>query len=59
MPNVVVLEFQRSPAVFMDCIVNGAELEPHRSAMLAVGRLCVLADGAKLLARPEEVNDED
>jgi len=55
MPNIVVLEFQRSPAMLLDCIVNGDALEPHRSAMLAVGRPCVFAEGVKLLAKPEEV----
>jgi hypothetical protein len=58
MPRVVVLEFARSPQWFLDCIVCGNALEKHRLAMLAVGRPCVFgAEGAKVLARPEEVND--
>jgi hypothetical protein len=56
---IVVLEFRRSPAWFLECIINGDALEQHRSAMLAVGRPCLIADNVKLLVRPEEVNDED
>jgi hypothetical protein len=59
MMKVVVLEFRRSPASFLDCILNGAALEKHRSAMLAVGRPVLFAEGAKLLVSPEVVNDED
>jgi hypothetical protein len=55
----VVIEFGRSPSWFFDCIVSGDALEEHRSAMLAVGRPCLFAEDAKLLVRPEDVNDED
>jgi hypothetical protein len=59
MTKVVFLEFKRSPEPFLDCILNGDALERHRSAMLAVGRPVVFAEGAKLLVRPEDVNDEE
>jgi hypothetical protein len=55
--KVVVLEFKRSPQWFLDCIISGAVLDRHRLAMLAVGRPCIFADNAKLITRPEEVND--
>jgi hypothetical protein len=57
MTQVVVLEFSRSPQWFLECIVSGEALAKHRSAMLAVGRPCIFAEGVKLLAIPEEVND--
>ena len=57
MPLLVVLEFSRCPQWFLDCFVSGKALDGHRSAMLAVGRPCILAEGAKLIVAPSEVND--
>jgi hypothetical protein len=57
MPRFVVLEFSRSPKWFLDCFVSGMAMEGHRSAMLAVGRPCILGEGAKLIVAPSEVND--
>jgi hypothetical protein len=57
MTKAVAFEFRRSPQCFLDCIVYGQALDEHRAAMLAVGRPCIFADGAKIIAKPEEVND--
>jgi hypothetical protein len=57
MSRVCVLEFVRSPQWFLDCIICGHALDRHRFAMLAVGRPCIFADGVKLIAKPEDVND--
>ena len=57
MTKVVALEFSRSPQWLLDCLVCGEKLDKHRSAMLAVGRLCFFGGGAKLLISPEVVND--
>jgi len=57
MPCIIVLEFKRSPQWFIDVFMHGEALDGHRSAMLAVGRPCILAEGAKLIVAPSEVND--
>jgi hypothetical protein len=57
MLDVVILEFQRSPRLFFECMLTSDSLLEHREAMLAVGRTCVFAEGVKLLATPGEVND--
>ncbi len=57
MPKVVVLEFTRSPQWFLHCLVGGDDLDKHRMRMLAVGRPCVVGNGAKLFASPVDVND--
>jgi hypothetical protein len=57
MPDVVVLEFLRSPRTLFELIVTSDLLLEHREAMLAVGRTCWFAEKIKLLATPDDVND--
>ena len=52
--KIVVLEYSRSPAWWLDCVLNGEAMDEHRAAMLAVGRPCVFGEGAKIFAKPEE-----
>jgi hypothetical protein len=58
MPQVVAVEFTRSPKMLFDCLVYGSALDHHRASMLAVGRPCVFGDeGAKLFVSPDDVHD--
>jgi hypothetical protein len=52
--KVVILEFKRTPASFLDFVLIGNTMAKIRSAMLAVGRPCLFADGAKIFAQPEK-----
>jgi hypothetical protein len=42
---VVVLTFSRSPRELLDVLVHGAALQPHRDAMLRVGRPMIQGEG--------------
>jgi hypothetical protein len=42
---VVVLSFNRSPREFLDVLIHGAALQPHRDAMLRVGRPMIQGEG--------------
>ena len=42
---VVVLSFFRSPRGLVDVLVHGAALQPHRDAMLWVGRPIIQGEG--------------
>jgi hypothetical protein len=58
MPQVVAIEFTRSPKMFFECLVFGSALESHRAAMLAVGRPCIFGhEGAKVFVSPGDVHD--
>jgi hypothetical protein len=58
MPQVVAVEFTRSPNMLFDCLVYGSALDHHRASMLAVGRPCIFGDeGAKLFVSPDDVHD--
>jgi hypothetical protein len=50
---VVVLGFTRSPRQFLDVLLHGAALQPHRDAMLRVGRPMIQGEGL------EEQTDRD
>jgi hypothetical protein len=57
MPDIVVLEFMRSPEFLKGLVLESELLAAHRAEMLSVGRLCFFDDRAKLLATAEDVHD--
>jgi hypothetical protein len=57
MPDIVVLEFQRSPAFLRDLILGSELLAKHREVMSSVGRLCFFGDKAKMLVTAQDVHD--
>jgi hypothetical protein len=57
MPDIIIIEFMRSPALLVETLFKSADLERHRDAMLSVGRPCFFGHGIKLLITPEDVHD--
>ena len=58
MPQVVAIEFTRSPHLRFETLVYGSALEIHREAMLAFGRPCSFGnEGAKVFVSPDDVHD--
>jgi hypothetical protein len=57
MPTVVLIEFKRSPKLFLDALLHSPLLESLREDMLAAGRPCVYAEGVKLCLCGAVIND--